>query len=71
MAQNLQECWLLLGIRIYGLLRRERAQTLAEYGLIISLVAVGVVVPTMLLFRDELATAYNSAAACLDGTCAP
>ena len=67
--RNLLERWPLLHWRIYTLLTRERAQTLAEYGLIISLVAVGVVIPTMLLFRGALADAFNSATNCLDGTC--
>jgi Flp pilus assembly pilin Flp len=65
----MRERWPVLAARIYGLLTHERAQTLAEYGLIMSLVAVGVVIPTMLLFRTELAAAFNSATSCLDGVC--
>ena len=69
MARNMRERWPLLAARIYGLLTHERAQTLAEYGLILSLVAVGVVLPTMLIFRGEMAAAFNSATNCLDGVC--
>lgn len=47
----------------------ERGQTLAEYGLILTLVAVGVVIPTMLIFREQLIGAYASATQCLDGGC--
>jgi Flp pilus assembly pilin Flp len=65
----MRERWSVLAARICGLLLSERAQTLAEYGLIISLVAVGVVLPTMILFRGELSAAFNSASACLDGGC--
>ena len=69
MARNMRERWPVLAARIYGFLSGQQAQTLAEYGLIISLVAVGVVIPTMLLFRAELAAAFNSATSCLDGFC--
>lgn len=67
--RNLLECWPLLAARLYTLITHERAQTLAEYSLILSLVAVGVVLPTLLLFRGEMAAAFNSATNCLDGTC--
>ncbi len=50
-------------------LSRERGQTLAEYGLILTLVAVGVVIPTMMLFREQLIGAYTSATQCLNGSC--
>jgi Flp pilus assembly pilin Flp len=55
--------------RAHGLLLTERGQTLAEYGLIITLVAVGVIVPTTLIFRDQLIGAFNSATPCLMGGC--
>ena len=55
--------------RAHGLLLGERAQTLAEYGLILTLVAVAVVVPAAVIFRDALAQAYNDAAPCLTGSC--
>jgi Flp pilus assembly pilin Flp len=47
----------------------ERGQTLAEYGLMLTLVAVGVVIPTMIIFRGALIDAYTSAMNCLNGSC--
>jgi hypothetical protein len=69
MARNLLGRWPLLYARIYGLLFNERAQTLAEYGLVITIIAVGVTIPTLLLFRGMLISAYDSARECLDGVC--
>ena len=47
----------------------EKGQTLAEYGLIMAVIAVAVVVTAVTLFRGAIITAFNSASACLDGTC--
>ncbi len=44
-------------------------QALAEYSLILTAIAVGVVVPTMLLFRETLSGAFTSALNCLGGSC--
>ncbi|MEX0785152.1 MAG: hypothetical protein WD939_00805 [Dehalococcoidia bacterium] len=52
--------------RVQSLRTGEDGQTLAEYGLIISVVAVGVVVPSMLLFRGALASAFGSATDCIN-----
>ena len=62
---------LLLGcaIRAQRFLFDERGQTLAEYGLILTVVAVGVVVPTMILFRTALASGFTSMTNCLNGSC--
>lgn len=49
--------------------RSESGQTLAEYSLIITAIAVGLVLLAMLVFRDALADAFNLATACLDGSC--
>ncbi len=49
--------------------RGETGQTLAEYSLIITVIAVGLVLLAMLVFRDALADAFNAATACLDGSC--
>ena len=51
--------------QLHGIVRGERAQTLAEYSLLLTLVGVGVVVPTMLLFREALAGAFSNASACI------
>ena len=47
----------------------EDGQTLAEYGLILSVVAVAVIVLAVVAFRDQISTAFNSAINCLDGSC--
>lgn len=47
----------------------DQGQTLAEYSLIISAVAVGVVTIAVIVFRVALIGAWNSASSCLDGTC--
>lgn len=47
----------------------EKGQTLAEYGLIMAVIAVAVVVTAVTLFRGAIITAFNSATNCLDGTC--
>jgi Flp pilus assembly pilin Flp len=55
--------------RAHGLLLTDRGQTLAEYGLIIAAIGVGVMIPAALLFREQLASAFNSATPCLLGSC--
>lgn len=47
----------------------EEGQTLAEYGLIMAVVAVAVIVSAGILFRDAIAAAFNDATDCLDGSC--
>jgi Flp pilus assembly pilin Flp len=49
--------------------RDEDGQTLAEYGLIMAVIAVAVVVAAVVAFRGAIVTAFNSATDCLDGTC--
>jgi Flp pilus assembly pilin Flp len=47
----------------------EEGQTLAEYGLIMAVIAVAVVVTAVVLFRGAIISAFNAATNCLDGTC--
>jgi Flp pilus assembly pilin Flp len=47
----------------------EEGQTLAEYGLIMAVIAVSVVVAAVIVFREAIVTAFNSAVGCLDGSC--
>ena len=49
--------------------RDEEGQTLAEYGLIMAVIAVAVVVTAVIAFRTAIVTAFNGAIDCLDGTC--
>ena len=47
----------------------ETGQTLAEYGLIMAVIAVAVVVTAVIAFRAAIVTAFNGAVGCLDGSC--
>lgn len=47
----------------------ESGQTLAEYGLIMAVIAVAVVVAAVVAFRDNIVTAFDNATDCLDGSC--
>jgi Flp pilus assembly pilin Flp len=47
----------------------ERGQTLAEYGLIITIVAVGTVILCLIAFRENLIVGFNSMSDCLRGAC--
>ncbi len=64
----------LLGILVYFQTLAARAddddgQTLAEYGLVLSVVAVGAIVASVIAFRDVFITAFDGATGCLDGDC--
>jgi len=56
-------------VRLSSLFHSERGQTLAEYGLIVTVVAVGVTVLAMIAFRNELIIGYNLMSGCLNGSC--
>lgn len=47
----------------------EEGQTLAEYGLIMAVIAVAVIVGAGIAFRSAIVGAFSSATGCLDGTC--
>jgi len=47
----------------------EEGQTLAEYGLIMAVIAVAVVVTAVIAFRGAIVNAFNGAVDCLDGSC--
>jgi Flp pilus assembly pilin Flp len=47
----------------------EDGQTLAEYGLIMAVISVAIVIAALLAFRGAITTAFNNATGCLDGTC--
>jgi Flp pilus assembly pilin Flp len=47
----------------------EEGQTLAEYGLIMAVIAVSVVVLAVIAFRTAIVNAFNGAVGCLDGSC--
>jgi Flp pilus assembly pilin Flp len=59
-------------VAIQGLetkVKDEEGQTLAEYGLIMAVIAVAVVVSAVVLFRGAIVAAFSSATNCLDGSC--
>jgi Flp pilus assembly pilin Flp len=47
----------------------EDGQTLAEYGLIMAVIAVAVIVGAGIAFRDAIVGAFGDATTCLSGTC--
>ena len=47
----------------------EEGQTLAEYGLIMAVIAVVVVTTAVIFFREAIVSAFNSATGCLSGAC--
>jgi len=49
--------------------RDEDGQTLAEYGLIMALIAVSVVVLAVVAFRTAIIGAFDNATSCLGGSC--
>lgn len=49
--------------------RDEEGQTLAEYGLIMAVVAVSVMVVAAVALRGGIINAFNSASTCLGGSC--
>jgi len=50
-------------------LQDEEGQTLAEYGLIMAVIAIAVVVAAVVAFRGAIVGAFNSATGCLSGSC--
>ena len=55
----------LLVARLADAIKSQRGQTLAEYSLILGLVAVGVVVPTVVIFREALSATFDTVTICL------
>jgi Flp pilus assembly pilin Flp len=47
----------------------EEGQTLAEYGLIMAVIAIAVVVTAVTVFRTAIISAFSGASNCLDGSC--
>jgi len=54
---------------LHARLADDDGQTLAEYGLIMAVIAVATVVAAVVLFRGAIIAAFNSATDCLDGSC--
>lgn len=50
-------------------MRREDGQTLAEYGILITVISVAVVALALVLFREALGATFQSVVPCLQGSC--
>ena len=50
-------------------IRGHSGQTLAEYALLITIVAVGVTVAAMVVFSTALGDAFDAVTACFAGAC--
>lgn len=50
---------------IYQRARSENGQTLAEYGLVVTVIAVAITVLAMVAFREALIGSFNAASECL------
>ena len=55
--------------RLNELVYQERAQTLGEYALIVSLVGVAAVIFGLIVFRERMIVGYDSMVNCLNGHC--
>ena len=69
MLRSLDDVLLPVVARLHELLSSSRGQTLAEYGLIVTIVAVGVTVAALVFFRTQIAGAFSDATNCLNGGC--
>ena len=62
--------WLLVALRdLESRISDEEGQTLAEYGLIMAVIAVAVVAAAAVAFRGAIIGAFSSATTCLSGSC--
>ena len=58
-----------IGQSIEAKMKDEEGQTLAEYGLIMAVIAVAVVIVAVVAFRTAIISAFSQATNCLDGSC--
>ena len=62
--------WILITLRdLQSRISDEEGQTLAEYGLIMAVIAVAVVAAAAVAFRGAIIGAFSSATTCLSGSC--
>ena len=66
MLTNLMLRALLAMKRVENRLNDDEGQTLAEYGLIMAVIAVAVVIAAGVAFRGAISDAFNSASNCLN-----
>lgn len=56
-------------LRLWAALSAARGQTLAEYTLLVSVIAVAAIVVGIILFRDTVSGVIGDASDCLNGNC--
>jgi Flp pilus assembly pilin Flp len=62
--------WILVAIRdLESRISDDEGQTLAEYGLIMAVIAVAVISLAVVAFRGAIVAAFSSATNCLSGSC--
>jgi hypothetical protein len=60
----------LAGLRaLWQAASNQAGQTLAEYSMIITIIAVGTTLLAVIVFRDSLVGAFDAVRNCLDGSC--
>ena len=69
MLRSATDALALAVLRVYVRLRVERGQTLAEYGVIVSVLTVFVVVVAVLGFGDAVTSVFSNMVSCLSGDC--
>ncbi len=50
-------------------LNSQAGQTLAEYGMMVSFIAIAVLVTALLTFQGSIASGFDAASDCISGTC--
>jgi Flp pilus assembly pilin Flp len=71
MLRSATDAFALAVLRVYVRLRVERGQTLAEYGVMVSVLVAFVTVAVLLVFRDAVAQPFSDLVSCFDGVCGP
>ena len=64
MLRWLDDTLLRCAARLAGLLRRERGQTQAEYVVMVTLIAVGAAIVTIIAFRSQVLASFDAIAGC-------
>jgi Flp pilus assembly pilin Flp len=71
MLRSATDALALAVLRVYVRLRVERGQTLAEYGVMVSVLVAFVTVTVLIAFRDAVSVPFSDLVNCFDGTCEP
>ncbi len=69
MSHSATEALYLVVARVRGMIRAERGQTLSEYGLIVTAIAIGVTAVGLIAFRTVLVDGFDAMANCLLDLC--